>query len=247
MMDETTELLLSPDAAAVAEALAGRLIARLAEIQQQGRVPQVALTGGRIATRAYQRLASDGPQSAVDWSRVELWWGDERFVAQDSDDRNDKSTLADLTAALPLSTDRIHPMPATDSGLDLDAAAASYAEELGDTAFDLCLLGLGPDGHVASLFPDHPSSTAVGNVIAVRDSPKPPPDRTSLTLPVLNRSAEVWFLVSGGDKAGAAHRALLSEGPVQVPGARVAGRDRTVWLLDRDAAAQLPADLLPEG
>ena len=112
-------------------------------------------------------------------------------------------------------------------------AAAAYAAELGDTTFDICLLGMGPDGHVASLFPGHPSSNAAGDVIAVRESPKPPPERISLTLPVINRSAEVWFVVAGADKAEAA-RIALAGGPV--PAGRARGQLRTVWLLD-DAAA----------
>jgi 6-phosphogluconolactonase len=227
----------------VAEALAARLTARLLDIQRSGRVPQVALTGGRIATKAYQRLAADGAQSSVDWGRVDLWWGDERFVAADDDDRNDLATVQVLQDSLALDPARIHRMPARDGSRDLDAAAAAYADELGGTTFDLCLLGLGPDGHVASLFPDHPSSSTPGRVIAVRDSPKPPPDRISLTLEVINASAEVWFLVSGEDKAEAARLALTHEGPVPVPGARAVGVERTVWFLDEAAASSLPEDI----
>lgn len=227
------EIVRFPGAAEVAEALATRLLSRLAQIQGDTGVAQLALTGGRIATQTYERLATDGPASNVDWSRVELWWGDERFVATDDGDRNAKQALDLLAAALPLDTDRVHPMPASDAGLDLDAAAAAYAAELGATTFDICLLGMGPDGHVASLFPGHPSSSASGDVIAVRDSPKPPPERISLTLPVINRSAEVWFVVTGADKAEAT-RTALAGGPVPAGGAR--GQRRTVWLLD-DAAA----------
>ena len=220
----------------VAEALATRLLASLVERQTGGGVVQLALTGGRIATQAYERLAADGPGSAVDWSRVELWWGDERFVPAADGDRNAKQALDLLTAALPLEPDRTHPMPASDAGLGLDAAAAAYAAELGDTDFDICLLGMGPDGHVASLFPDHPSSSTPGDVIPVRDSPKPPPERISLTLPVINRSAEVWFVVAGADKADAA-RVARAGGPV--PAGQARGQRRTVWLLD-DAAAGTP-------
>jgi len=227
------EIVRLPGAPEVAEALATRLLSSLTERQANSGVVQLALTGGRIATRAYERLAADGPASSVDWSRVELWWGDERFVAAADDDRNAKQALDLLTAALPLDPGRVHPMPASDAGLGLDAAVAAYAAELGATSFDICLLGMGPDGHVASLFPGHPSSSATGDVIAVRDSPKPPPDRISLTLPVINRSAEVWFVVAGADKADAAQVALAG-GPVPAGGAR--GRLRTLWLLD-DAAA----------
>ncbi|HKF89232.1 MAG TPA: 6-phosphogluconolactonase, partial [Propionibacteriaceae bacterium] len=192
----------------VAEALAARLMARLVEIQREFRVPQIGMTGGRIAIKAYERLAAEGARSAVDWSRVELWWSDERFVAAGHVDRNDTQVLDLLVEPLQLSSDRIHPMPARDADLDLDQAAEDYARALGSTVFDVCLLGMGPDGHVASIFPEHPSSYESGDVIAVRSSPKPPPERISLTLPVLNRSREVWFLVSGSDKAAAVKMAL---------------------------------------
>ena len=236
------EIVVHPDADALAEALASELTAALAALQRAGRVPQLCLTGGRIATRAYARLASDGA-GAVDWSRVELWWGDDRFVPADDDDRNAKQVLDLIREPLGLDPARVHEMPASDAGADLDAAAAAYAAELDGTEFDICLLGLGPDGHVASLFPDHPSSRTPGTVIAVRDSPKPPPLRTSVTLEVINRSREVWFLVSGADKAEAAARALLRSGPEPVPGARVEARERTLWLMDTAATASLPGTM----
>jgi 6-phosphogluconolactonase len=241
------EILLHTGANEVAEALAARLMARLTEIQRDFRIPQVALTGGHIATRAYQRLADEGPNSAVDWSRVEFWWGDERFVPADDGDRNAKQALDLLAAPLALNPDRVHEMPASDGGLDLDKAAEAYAKELDDVVFDICLLGMGPDGHVASIFPEHPSSYEEGTVIAVRASPKPPPERISLTLPVINKSHEVWFVVSGTDKAAAAKMALLGAGPVQVPAAGVSGVERTLWLLDKDAASELPTDLQQRG
>jgi len=240
------EVLVHSGPATVAEALAARLMARLAEIQQELRIPQLALTGGRIAAKAYERLAQEGARSAVDWSQVEFWWGDERYVPADDPERNAKQAL-DLLDPLQLDPSRVHPMAASDSGEDLDKAAENYAQELGSTVFDLCLLGMGPDGHVASIFPEHPSSYETGDVIAVRSSPKPPPERISLTLPVINRSREVWFLVSGQDKAAAVKMALLGAGPVQVPAAGVSAVGRTLWLVDRDAASELPPDLQQRG
>ncbi|MFP5283760.1 MAG: 6-phosphogluconolactonase [Actinomycetes bacterium] len=231
----------------VVDALAARLVGRLVDLQRDFQVPQLSLTGGRIASRAYARLAGDGPHTAVDWSRVDLWWSDERFVPAADPERNAKQALDVLGSALPLTPHRIHPMAASDGDLDLDEAAAAYATELGDTVFDICLLGMGPDGHVASLFPEHPSSYAEGVAIAVRSSPKPPPERISLTLPLINRSREVWFLVTGEDKAAATKMALLGAGPVQLPAAGVRGADRTLWLLDRSAASQLPPDLVSRG
>ena len=247
MVAANPEILLHAGPDEVVEALAARLMARLTEVQRDFRIPQLALTGGRIATQAYQKLASEGPNSAVDWSRVELWWGDERFVPADDAERNAKQALDLLAAPLALNPDRVHEMPASDGGLKLDRAAEAYARELDDVVFDICLLGMGPDGHVASLFPEHPSSYAEGTVIPVRASPKPPPERISLTLPVINRSHEVWFVVSGADKAAAAKMALLGAGPMQVPAAGVSGAERTLWLMDRDAAAELPTDLQQRG
>ena len=236
------EILVHASADDVAEALASRLVSRLAELQRDARAPQVALTGGRIATKAYERLGLEGRSSAVDWSRVGLWWGDERFVAADDDDRNARQALTALST-LPLDLERVHPMPASGDGLDLDGAAEAYDAELGEVVFDICLLGMGPDGHVASLFPEHPSSSADGRVIAVRSSPKPPPERISLTLEVINRSAEVWLCVTGADKAAAAGLAFSGADPIQLPAAGVRGRERTLWLVDRDAASQLPPNL----
>lgn len=237
------EIIVHEDADALAEALAERLTTALAAVQSDGRTPQLCLTGGRIANRAYARLAADAAGTPVDWSRVDLWWGDERFVAAANADRNAKQVLDVLREPLGLVEERLHPMGASDDGADLDTAAAAYAEEVAEVVFDVCLLGLGPDGHVASLFPDHPSSSTPGVAIPVRDSPKPPPERISLTIPVINRSHEVWFLVSGEDKAEAAAKALLRTGPVPVPGAQVEAADRTVWLMDTAATSQLPESL----
>ena len=233
------EIWVYDDAESVAGAIAGRLVTALAAVQDAGGRPQVCLTGGTIANRAYGQLARVAQGAPVDWSRVDLWWGDERFVAADDDDRNARQALTRL-GSLGLGSDQVHEMPASGAGLDLDEAASAYAEKLGETRFDLCLLGLGPDGHVASLFPQHPSADAPGAVIAVRNSPKPPPERISLTLPVLNRSRAVWFLVSGQDKADAVAQALVGSDSVPVPAARVAPAGSTVWLMDRAAAASLP-------
>ena len=226
----------------VAEALAARLTSTLADLQARGRTPQVCLTGGGIATKAYARLAADGPGD-VDWAHVALWWGDERFVPAGDADRNADGTLDVLRGPLRLSERYVHVMPASDAGLDLDEAAAAYATELGDTVFDVCLLGMGPDGHVASLFPGHPSLGTPGTVIPVRNSPKPPPDRISVTMDVINRSRQVWFCVSGAEKAEAVAKGVLGTGPEPVPAALATGTEATVWLVDTAAAAGLPADV----
>jgi 6-phosphogluconolactonase len=233
----------SEDATTLARTVAERFVARLADIQLEGRVPSVALTGGTIADEIYRAVAVLG-SGTVDWSRVDFYWGDERYVPADSSDRNDRSVgreLLDVVAADPA---RVHAMPAADEvHADLESAAAAYEELVrttGTGAFDLVLLGLGPDGHVASLFPGFAQLDVDDRIaVAVTDSPKPPPERISLTFPALNRTHEVWFLVSGEGKADAVARSLAPEGDVHETPARGITCPNATWFLDRDAASRL--------
>jgi 6-phosphogluconolactonase len=237
----------------LAQAVAARLITRLVDVQSTGRVPSWVLTGGTVAHRIHQAVASSPAHNAVDWRRVELWWGDERFVARDSPDRNERQARQDLLDALGLDDALVHPMPASDECSDIDEAAQSYSRILAARAlpedhgpvptFDILMLGVGPDGHVASLFPSHPALYDERPVVGVRGAPKPPPLRITLTMQVLGCAREVWFVASGEDKARAVHLALSGAGVVQVPAAGPAGLHRTLWLLDRDAASQIPAAL----
>ena len=222
------------------EGVAERLMARLVELQSQTDAPvHLCLTGGRIANRIYDAFADLVEGSDLDPTRIELWWGDERFVPTEDSDRNAGHTLAILARTLPLTSARTHSMAAADGIADADASALTYAKELGDTTFDICLLGLGEDGHVASIFPGHPSfAETTHTVIGVNDSPKPPSSRISLTVPTLNRSREVWFLVAGAEKADAVGRAY--RGDPELPGGVVRGRERTLWLVDRAAGAGIP-------
>ncbi|WP_235738709.1 6-phosphogluconolactonase [Nocardioides alcanivorans] len=230
-----------PTAEALAGAVAQALVVRLGEAQVAGRVPAVALTGGTIAASIHRALADIGPGSGVDWGLVDFWWGDERFVAADSPDRNARDVLP-LLAALGADPARVHPMPAAD-GLSLGLASQQYADELrqhGGGEFEVVMLGIGPDGHVASLFPGHRALTVEEQItVAVTDSPKPPPERISLTFEALRRTRELWLVASGTGKADAVRAAHLP-GPVEaIPARGVRGRLGTVWWLDRDAAAAL--------
>ncbi len=237
-----TERKVLPTADAVARAVAAELVARVASIQAQGRVPSIVLTGGTIANAIYQAVAAL-PSEDVDWKRVDFWWGDERYVAADSPDRNDRAAELDLLDVVGADPARVHAMPAADEvHPDLDAAAAAYAEELrehGGGMFDLVLLGVGPDGHVASLFPGFDELSSAEVAVAVRESPKPPPDRISLTFPALNRTHEVWFLVSGEGKADAVAAALADDGSVHSTPARGITAEPSTWWLDEDAASAL--------
>lgn len=248
------ELIIEPTADQLADEVAQRLLSTLATAQRQHGHAVLALTAGSIMEKTWAALAASAAKENVDWSAVDVFWADERYVASDSPDRNDRPAREILFSQAPFSLARLYPMPATDSSYgDLDAAAAGYAQQLAGARrpddsgeipnFDVVLLGVGPDGHCASLFPHHPgvrddSST----VIAVCDSPKPPPNRISLSLRGLAAANEIWFVASGTGKAEAVARALGGNDPVQVPASAPRGRVRTLWLVDQDAAAKLPAD-----
>ena len=235
------------DAAALATTVAGELVRRLLDAQARGEVPQVGLTGGSIAERIHAELGRIGTRSDVDWSRVVFWWGDERFVAADSEERNARAARSDFLDVVGADPAHVHEAPATDSGLSLDEAAAAYGQEVrehGAGSFEVLMLGVGPDGHVASLFPGHPALDVEDQVaVGVPDSPKPPPERITLTFAALNHARTVFFVVSGEEKAGAVVRALAGDG---APGASVhetPARGITVaeqvWFLDRPAASGL--------
>ncbi len=244
-------ILVNRDAEGLAHAVAARLITRLVDVQSSGKVAQVVLTGGRVAAVVYRAVAESPARSAIDWRRVEFWWGDERFLPDGDPERNETQVREALLDHVDVDPAQVHPMPA-DTGQGAEAAATAYASELakavsagdrdGVPTFDVLLLGVGPDGHVASLFPEHPGlhSEDVSS-IAVHGAPKPPPTRISLTFPALNRSHEVWFVVSGEDKAKAVRLALAEAGRLQIPAAGVKGLNRTLWLLDEASAGEIPS------
>jgi 6-phosphogluconolactonase len=231
----------------LAVAVAGELVLRLVEAQADGGVPQIALTGGSVADAVHSELTRLTEESEigseVDWSRVVFWWGDERFVEPASPDRNERQAREAFLDQVDVDPANIHPMPSTESAESAEAGAAAYADELrthGNGTFEIVMLGLGPDAHVASLFPGFPQLDVDDIAVAVHDSPKPPPDRISLTLPCLNRARSVWFVVSGEDKAAAVALALADGTDVHdAPAAGVSGQAETIWFLDRAAASKL--------
>ena len=244
----------SPDL--LAKAVAARLVTRLVDAQATRGSASVVVTGGRIGIAVLRELRDNPARDAVDWPRVDVWWGDERFVPSDSPDRNDRQAQEALLGAVPIDPGRLHPFPASDGplGSDPEAAAERYAAELAAAArpedhgavprFDVLLLGMGEEGHTASIFPESPAAyEADRTVVAVRGCPKPPPTRLTLTFRAIAAAADVWLMAAGAEKAPAVALALGGAGPVQVPAAGAHGRRRTLWLLDRAAASQLPANL----
>ncbi|HET8613908.1 MAG TPA: 6-phosphogluconolactonase [Actinomycetales bacterium] len=246
------------DARTLAEAAAARLVTRLVDAQAARGAGSVVLTGGGMGTAVLAALARSAARDAVDWQRVDVWWGDERYLPSGHAERNETQARAALLDAVPLDAARVHAMPASDGpdGADVDAAAARYADELARVAsaegrrdavpvLDVLLLGVGPDAHVASLFPEmaavHESERTV---VAVHGAPKPPPTRISLTLPTITSAEEVWLLVAGEEKASAVGLALRGAGAMQAPAGSAVGRRSTLWLLDRAAASQAPSELV---
>ncbi len=238
-----------PTADVLAAAAAARLITALTDIQADGRVPAVALTGGGVGTATLAAVAASPARASVDWRRVDIYWGDERFVPVDDDDRNEKQARKALLDGLDVDPARVRAMAAADGpfGAEVDAAAMAYAAELArrDAPLDIVLLGMGPEGHVASVFPDSDAVRSHATVVAVRNCPKPPPTRISLTLPAIRSAAEVWLLVAGDAKADAVAAALGGADQVSAPAAGAVGRERTLWLIDRAAASRLAAAPTP--
>ncbi|WP_313885579.1 6-phosphogluconolactonase [Fodinicola feengrottensis] len=174
--------------------------------------------------------------------------GDERFVPDGDPERNDEQAREVFLEKLPLDPKRVHRYPTSDGpdGDDAAAAASRYAEDLiADgggklPVFDVLLLGVGGEGHVASIFPDSEAGRSQRTVVAVLNSPKPPPIRLSLTFPTINTADEVWLVVGGPDKAEAVGRALSGATLTEVPAAGAHGRTATRWLVDEAAAGQIP-------
>ncbi|MCW1957722.1 MAG: 6-phosphogluconolactonase [Mycobacterium sp.] len=240
-----------PDAEALVQAAGDRLAAAIATAITERGLAWVVLTGGGNGIGMLKVLGGH----PVDWARVHLFWGDDRFVAHDDEERNEKQARAALLDRIDIPSANIHPMPPSDGefGDDIDAAAGAYERMLAEVAastgtergqatpvFDVHLLGMGGEGHINSLFP-HTDAVREADrmVVAVTDSPKPPPRRITLTLPAVRRSRQVWLLVSGAAKSGGVAAAVAGADPIDWPAAGARGNEQTIWFLDSAAASEL--------
>lgn len=235
----------------LAQDIAARLVTTMVERISDAGIVHVCLTGGGIGTSTLAALAQRPGVDAVDWSRVHVWWGDERFLPTGDPERNETGARYTLLDHVPVRADHVHPMPDSDTCRDVDAGAADYARELLQWAtpglpvpsFDVLLLGIGPDGHVASLFPEMPALYDERPVAGVHGAPKPPPLRITLTLPTICSAQQVWVLAAGREKATAVRLALSpGAGALQVPAAGARGEQRTLFCLDAQAATELPPE-----
>jgi len=243
MTDRQPKLTVVPDAAALAQAAATRLLARLAEPRDRF---AVCLTGGSSPEGLYRLLPTDPYRSQVPWERVHWFWGDDRFVPQ-SDERSNAGMARRLFLdRVPVPPGNLHPIP-TD-GADVDDAARRYETELrafygadrldpGRPLFDVVLMGIGNDGHTASLFPRQAQVEETKRwVIGVPEAGMEPyVPRVSLTLPPLAATREMLFLITGRGKREVVARVLADP---SLPAARAHAEGDLVWLLDRDAAPE---------
>jgi 6-phosphogluconolactonase len=246
-------VVVEPTPASLAARVADRFLTRVVARTRNGRIAHICLTGGSMGGAVLAAAADDERVATIDWSLVHFWWGDERFVERDDPDRNSLQSRRALLDRLDMPAENIHEVAAPSDGLSLDEAAAAYAAELarfgrsGEAwpSFAVCFLGVGPDGHIASLFPDRQEVTVTdAAVLPVRNSPKPPPERVTLTRPVLNHSKRVWLVLTGADKASALGLALAGASYASVPAAGAKGRRRTVFFVDEAAAAEVAPELI---
>ncbi|MEL0626869.1 6-phosphogluconolactonase [Salinibacterium amurskyense] len=255
-MSNERRAIVHPNKVDLAQAVAAHFLSKVPQIIAEFDEATVVLTGGSMGQAVLAAINESPQRDAVDWSRVNFWWGDERWLPAGDPERNDAQARAALLDHIPVNPARVHAVAASDAGLSLDDAAQAYANDLRAHAarngkypnFDIVFLGVGPDGHIASLFPEREGIRETERtVIAVRNSPKPPDERVSLTLPVINSSVRIWAVVAGADKASALGLTLAGVSYNEVPAAGLEGRRKTLFLVDSDAAAQVPAALIDPG
>ena len=234
-------------------------MARLAAAQAVHGTASVVLTGGGIGTAVLERvaeLAAEPEHAVVDWTAVDVWWGDERFVPADDEERNElrcppraarPGGRAGRAGARHAALGRGFAEPRGRRRLVRRASWPRAAGGSGLPRFDVLLLGMGPEGHVASIFPDSPAVRDERPVVAVRDCPKPPPTRVSLGFSAINSAEEIWLLVSGEGKADAVAQALSgARAAARAPAGRACTAARaTRWLLGRGRGAAPPQALDP--
>lgn len=240
------EVRTAPDPETLASEVAAAVAGALEEAVAQRGIAHLSLTGGSMGARTVAALAARRLPRTT-WRRVHVWWGDERFVPDGDADRNDQQAWDAGLGQVPVPEQNIHPTPAGSLESELPEAAAAWAGELATHAaegeqsprFDVMILGMGPDAHVASLFPDREELAVTDRAtVSVTGSPKPPPLRLSLTVPALNASQRVWFVVAGEDKAAAVSAARAAHDDPHLPASWVRGTRETIWWLDEAAASE---------
>lgn len=224
----------------LAAEIATEIIRVFRERQAESAIPCIVLTGGTGGALVLEALGEHPDRDSVDWSRVRFVWGDERWRPAGDPERND--LLADSTLFAHVSVDPalVHRVSGSNAGLSLEDAAAAYARIIdGIHRIDIALNGVGEDGHIASLFPGRPEMhlTDAPSAFAITASPKPPPERVTLSMPTLQRAERVWLIAAGAGKADAVRAVRQREQPL-LPAATVTGTRETVLWADLAALGE---------
>lgn len=228
-MNEDLDLTLYEDAAELVNAVVHEVMESIALHLLDKGICHIALTGGSLGGQFAHKLVESLNAKSADFTGLHIWFSDERFAAADSQLRNSKP----VRDGLKNSSVTVHEVKSADSGLTVVEAAASYEAELREIEMDICVLGLGADGHIASLFPNHWDSQAKARAIAIIDSPKPPTERVSFSMDYINASSQVWIIAAGESKAIAVAQVL--EGDRDIPAGHVQARELTRLIVDTEA------------
>ena len=244
------EIVRTIDAEQLAQSAAARLAKLIVSAEAAEREFHLVLTGGGVGIKTLAALRDEAKASGMKWSHVHLWWGDERFLPEGDPERNETQACEALIDDIDIPAHQVHPMPSSDGTDNHDAVrgATKYSQALSVAArghgpvpeFDVCLLGVGPDAHVASLFPGLPGvHEDEAAAIAVHDAPKPPPTRISLALPSIRSARQGWLLASGEGKAEAVRLGVAGGSVDEAPVAGARGAEKTVFWVDEAAASKL--------
>lgn len=218
-------------------AIIAELAHRISTATKSGKEFHLALTGGSIGSDITTAIGQPEFLAQINAKFLHLWWSDERLVALDSELRNDGA----ITPALIAAGVRIHRGPTQANNAVLQSSAELHNATTtrfcaANTLMDLTLLSIGPDGHIASLFPGHALLDATAGIAVITDSPKPPAERVTWTFPTINASESVWLIASGKAKSAVVAKLLAGASSHEIPAAGVHGKNETRLLLDQEAA-----------
>lgn len=228
-IDDSLDLTIYVDASELVEEVTAQTILAIEEgLLERGEF-HLVLTGGTLGVAISQALVEIWNKAPEMYSGLHIWFSDERYVASDSSERNANPLHGTVTN----SNIVIHEALATDNSASIEEAVADYDRQLAGVVIDLNILGMGPDGHVASLFPGIANLDDRSLIFAIKDSPKPPAARISFTMVCINASREVWLVATGTSKAEAV--AKIIEGDLSIPASFVSAVSRTRLIVDQEA------------
>ena len=227
--DDDLDLTLYADPQELLEEILSQLIEVVETGLRVNGIFHLALTGGTLGTDLNRALVAHVNSEPDLYQGLHIWWSDERFVERGSSDHN----CAPMHQMVSNKNLNIHNVPASNEVASIEEAVEDYLTQLGENFMDLTILGLGPDGHVASLFPGSDHLDRLEKVIAISDSPKPPAVRATFTMSMINSSTLVWIIASGASKAEAVTKII--EGDLSIPASYVRAVDHTRLIVDADA------------